>query len=123
MEDGSINGQQISAFFLVNGDQNITEDVTLLESSNFTNLYALKSFDKVDLATLLDNSIRLTGSNIIKWKTSFEHIKCGDGMVIDGPINGFSDFGSNVAVTSGRPSQTFLSPIEFDFVNFNSAGN
>lgn len=124
VDDDNINGQPLSKFLLVNGNQNITEDITISEDSNFASLTALKTYDGVSLATLLDDAVRLTGTNKIGWKAEFEHIICGgEGMVIGGTINGFSDFGSNVAVTSGRPSQKFISPIEFEAVDFNSAGD
>jgi hypothetical protein len=122
VESGVINEQPLDRFFLISGDQNITGDITFSEDISWNSLNVLKKYDDVDLRTLLNQAVRLTIPNKIMWEASFDHIKCEDGITIEGPVNGISDFGNNVAVVSGRPSQKFTSPITFEKIFFNSIG-
>jgi hypothetical protein len=122
IDDKEVNSIPIDNILSTYGDQNITRAMTFKKPIRFGNLYAMGLYDSIDLADVVKNGIYLTQINKIPWKTHFEEIVCGGGIVIQGPVNGVSDYGAKVGVTSGRTAQRFSGDISFDKLVLTSLG-
>ena len=104
----------LDEFMTLNTAQNISGTKVFANGVSFSSLYALSTFDTVQLAQLFENAFRLSKSRTISSQLSFEEITCGSTMTVKGKINSFESFESVAAVTQGRYEQVFESLLEFN---------
>jgi len=108
-----LNGIPLDEFFSLTTAQNISGHKSFEGDVRFSSLYALDTFDSVDLALLLKNAFRLSKSRTVSSELSFEEVHCSK-MKVEGGVNDFVNFGTSAAVTSGRPEQVFQTPVEIE---------